>query len=49
MKPPRGIKLSNERIENGHLVYDVTVKRWRMALMVLSVFRRGRFVAKRPA
>lgn len=39
MRLPRGVRLANERIENGHVTWDVRVARWRMMLMVFSSLR----------
>jgi hypothetical protein len=34
-KPPRGITLTNPRVEGDALVYDMRIARWRIALEVL--------------
>ncbi len=40
MSLPRGYSIVGERIEDGRLVLDVRIARWRMALIALGVLRR---------
>ena len=41
MRPPAGVKLTNGRLEDGELVYDLKVTRWRAAMLIVQAFATG--------
>ena len=42
MRPPRGVRLVNQHVEDGVVSFDIRVAWWRKALLALKALRGAR-------